>query len=422
MITTVANLIAEFQQKETEILNRMEVSHPPTIGVMFEGLTREMLDYSIPEGLNLNVRSGFIRGQEGKLSKQIDCMLVRGDGEQIPHTDNYIYPAADVIAVVEVKKNLYTSDIASAYENLRSVAEMKSNTAFNVRLFRSAYRAITNANPPNSEEFKTLAPTKQILCYSVQAETIMPIRIVLGYHGFSTEYSLREAFLSFLREYSVQGGMSSPEYLPSLIICGTHSLIKLNGMPYLMRTDLDWWPVYASFTGNHTVLLLEQIWTRLVHYYGLPQAVFGEDLEMERLRLLLLAKAIQVDERVGWMYDDYHLTAEELQQMHLYEDWKPASLSTVGSTILLMLARRGDIPTDDPELLAFVQSEERAIGDVVRELYFSGQVAIEDGILSLMDSVVLSFTPEGDIAVAQLNDHRAGNWMIRKISKDRDEA
>ncbi|HJQ69518.1 MAG TPA: DUF6602 domain-containing protein [Blastocatellia bacterium] len=421
MITTVAKLIAEFQQKETEILNRMKISHPPTIGAMFEGLTREMLDYSIPEGLNLNIRSGFIRGKEGELSRQIDCMLVRGEGEQIRHTDNYIYSIDDVIAVVEVKKNLYTNDLASAYENLRSVAEMKSNGAFNERLFRSTYRAITNANPPNSEEFKTLAPTKQLFCYSVQAETIMPVRIVLGYQGFSTEYSLREAFLGFLKAYNDSGGKSSPEYLPSLIICGTHSLIKLNGMPYLMRTDPDWWPVYASFTGNHTVLLLEQIWSRLVHYYGLPQAVFGEDLEMESLRLLLLAKIIQIDERVGWMYDDYHLTAEELGQMQLYEDWKPAPLSTVGSSILLRLAKQGDISINDQELLAFVQSEGRTIDDVVQELYFSGQVAIEDGVLSLTDSVVLSFTPDGDIVVSHINDHRTGNWLIRKTSNGRDE-
>jgi hypothetical protein len=78
----------------------------------------EVLSASIPIELNLRVVSGFITNSDGELSDQIDCMLVQGEGERIPYTDDFKYNIDNVIAVIEVKKNLYSKEIESAYENL----------------------------------------------------------------------------------------------------------------------------------------------------------------------------------------------------------------------------------------------------------------------------------------------------------------
>jgi hypothetical protein len=53
------------------------------------------------------------------LSRQIDVMVVHGDGERIPHTDHWIYPVNKVIAVIEVKKSPYKKDLADALGTAR---------------------------------------------------------------------------------------------------------------------------------------------------------------------------------------------------------------------------------------------------------------------------------------------------------------
>jgi hypothetical protein len=100
-ISTVADLLEAFRKKELQLLDRQNIPHAPTIGRMYEGLTREILEMTFPEGLDLKVESGFITNDRGDLSKQIDCMLVEGEGERIPHTDNYRYHIKNVVAVVQ---------------------------------------------------------------------------------------------------------------------------------------------------------------------------------------------------------------------------------------------------------------------------------------------------------------------------------
>jgi hypothetical protein len=121
MISTVTDLLEALRHKEVQLLDKQDITHAPTIGRMYEGLTRKILEKTFPEGLDLRVVSGFITNSRGDLSKQIDCMLVSGEGERIPYTDDYKYHIQNVIAVVEVKKNLYSSDLDSAYKNLITV-------------------------------------------------------------------------------------------------------------------------------------------------------------------------------------------------------------------------------------------------------------------------------------------------------------
>lgn len=77
------------------------------IGGMYEGLTKEIVEKSLFDGMNLRVVSGKITNQvDGKLSDQIDCMVVIGNGTKLPYSGDYIYDIDQVIMVIEVKKNL----------------------------------------------------------------------------------------------------------------------------------------------------------------------------------------------------------------------------------------------------------------------------------------------------------------------------
>ena len=89
-----------------EILGAQKITHTVTIGNMYEGPTRELLDKAISSALDLSVAHGLIEDAHGDQSREIDCMLVDGPGREIPHTTRRIYALADVVAGVEVKKSL----------------------------------------------------------------------------------------------------------------------------------------------------------------------------------------------------------------------------------------------------------------------------------------------------------------------------
>jgi len=125
MIKTVANLLKAFADQERVKLDKQDLAHGPTIGAMYEGLTKEILDKSLPSELELQVVSGFASFKE-QLSGEIDCMLVCGDGEQIPYTNKYKWHIKDVIAVFEVKKTLTAENLADSYDHLRGISQLYS--------------------------------------------------------------------------------------------------------------------------------------------------------------------------------------------------------------------------------------------------------------------------------------------------------
>ncbi|WP_263350422.1 DUF6602 domain-containing protein [Acidicapsa acidisoli] len=84
MIKNVAALLKAFQEREIEAIQRSGISHAPTIGAQYEGMTGSVLKMMIPQELELQVVSGFVEGVDGTLSGQIDGMLVRGSGTPIP--------------------------------------------------------------------------------------------------------------------------------------------------------------------------------------------------------------------------------------------------------------------------------------------------------------------------------------------------
>lgn len=76
MITSFTQLLRELQVAEDAQLRKQNITHAPTIGDMYEGLTKDILSRAIPEELGLQLVDGFVVDRAGNLSRQIDCMLV----------------------------------------------------------------------------------------------------------------------------------------------------------------------------------------------------------------------------------------------------------------------------------------------------------------------------------------------------------
>ena len=65
MINTLAELLKELSEKENQRLKELDITHPPTIGAMYEGLTADIMQKALFAGLNLVVaKSSFIKGSK----------------------------------------------------------------------------------------------------------------------------------------------------------------------------------------------------------------------------------------------------------------------------------------------------------------------------------------------------------------------
>jgi hypothetical protein len=111
MITKIADLLNELRIAEARRIDQERIEHTTTIGDMYEGLTASILERSIPTQADLRIVSGFAETNSGDRSGQIDCMLVSGSGKRLPYSNASVWNIRDVIAIVEVKKTLFSAQV-----------------------------------------------------------------------------------------------------------------------------------------------------------------------------------------------------------------------------------------------------------------------------------------------------------------------
>ena len=187
MIKTVAELLSAVAVEERQKLDTYKISHAPTIGSMYEGLSRSILEKAIPERLNLKVVEGFVVFGDDT-SGQIDCMLVAGEGERIPHTDKYKWPIENVISVFEIKKTLTSSELFDSYFHLREVDRLYAsyiqsgrarNVKVDIEIPRRIFGQVTGVIPPPHTKIEELSFDMEMIYHTLIMEFLSPIRIVI---------------------------------------------------------------------------------------------------------------------------------------------------------------------------------------------------------------------------------------------------
>jgi hypothetical protein len=422
MIRSVADLLNSLLEKETSLLKEYSsVKHPTIIGDMYEGLTKELLGRAVFEGLGLRVVDGKIRNCGDQLSGQVDCMIVWGDGESIPYTSHYIYPINQVVAVIEVKKNLHSAEIKDAYENLLTVGDSPDSSRYPYT--RSAFWHVTGDDIPD-DDVNRLAPPRRLLYECLARDTRTPLRIVLGYFGFKGERDLQAAVVQYLHDNLGRKGFG-PASLPNLIICEGQAIVKLNGMPYAATLDGDlpglsnfraneWWPLYASRRGISLLLLLEILWTRLRQHFVIPVAIFGQDLDIENLNCFLFAKPRPWE---GWEYYFYRVSESGLAGSPTFSAWQPHTLETPEFVAFGMLARGEEVRISDPDLKSFLEGEGRSLDDFVERMKATRLVQVEADsgrLVPLAESIVLGVSPQGEFFVDRAGSTRSVDWALKR--------
>ncbi len=425
MITTIAEFIEELKSKALVTIGERDsdITHRPTIGNIFEGLTSEILSKAIFDGLNLRVvQNSFIYNDSGHLSPEMDCMIVIGYGLKISYTNQFKYHIKDVIAVVQVKKTLYGEEIDSSYQNLKSVlkvSEPRDGEMYMTQLQRDAYKLFLSKELPNRRDLSLLSDREQIIYHFLLMEAFHPIRIVIGYFGYQDEYSFREGFVKNLEKKIVGLPIKdySPGSFPHLIICGDSSILKTNGMPFgLPFIEHDYyWPVLMSANNKPFYFLLELIWTRLSYKFGISSMIFGDDFEEQALHPLLICKHKKIEKNLwGWEYLYSPISKLDLEKPMSRRPWQPVELAPYEFVLLDLLNKEGVIDLCSENITRIISQYEINQQTLLFNLVKRRIIYQDKGQIRLLVEKLLMSTIRG---VWYAGENKNGE-MLRFISKN----
>lgn len=432
MIREVSEFLLQLKEQESAKLALEPIKHAPTIGDMYEGLSKELLGRAIPSALNLQLTSGFVTDGLGSLSGQIDCMLVRGTGRSVPYTDEHVWHLKDVIAVLEIKKSLYGRNLADAFDHLQVVRNLEANhfgtfrddktTRMDVRAWDSARRAfgqITGHAVSHFEDVAALPLEAQAVFNVLLPESVACVRVIFGYEGFKSEADFRDSLIDRLENTIGTKGFG-PGRFPHLIVSGNNSLCKASGQPFVATLPFPHvgWPFFVSSTANPLALLLEYVWTRLNRDFDLG-GLWGEDLEMEALRTFLVAKPVVDDAAVkGWHYDYVPLPKGTVSQK--YVPWQPEYLTEEEAVMLAKLAAGTAVRFNDPDVIEYLRAAQIDRDALQQGLVDTRLVAMQgDEIVLLTEELLVVALPTGETVAADNSTGRLTRWLQRELRAPR---
>ena len=426
MIRTVADFLEALKFHHVSSLpDYSEIDHPVMFGDMYEGLTRELLKKAIFEGVDLRVVAGKIRNSKGKLSHQLDCMIVVGDGEQIPFTSHFIYPPERVVMIVEIKKTLYGAQVEESMALFQQFwAEVAEPMLPRTRILADAWRALCGTNLPTYEEANKLPFHRQMIYHTLVVESSMPLRVVFGYEGYVDELKLREGYLAWMEKIKElpyeQRFRLNLNTFPNLVVCRQASILKMDGLPYTAPMREDGYCCWLASSGRQPMrFLLEMLWTRLVPSADLPPSVFGMDLEHEGVNPFMFAIAIN-GQKAGWGYEYYPMNKERLKKGNDDRPWHPADFSLNEFIVMQQLCAKGDLDTSDPDVLDLFTQGGITVADFAAKLSIERLAALNGSLLELItDECVCAMLPDGRMIAGENKSGRLTRYAMKAAEEFR---
>lgn len=375
MIKTASELLAAFIAKERENAESFSMPHMPTLGRAYEAIAMHGIDqqFVLPPNLDLRVVSGFIKG----IPNEIDAMLVCGEGTRYGLTDQYFYPARQVLCVLEVKKTLSKSALKDGLSHLAGILRhclkdfsdrFDSDENLDFRQSRFSFEQLTGRIGPQNDQAVDDLPDHDRVLYGLLARQIYaPVTVLLGFDGYVTEHGLRSAMLDIMEGLVGSNSDASPELLPSLVTAGAFSLIKCTGQPYLIAGPHDGFVILASARHNVARILLELLWTKISMVCDVRMP-FGPDLDFESLKELVVARGVSRDGQHGFVMAAHEYSEEKLLRSDITE-WEPTKLSAAAVHLAELLSfRQGGLQLD-ASLAEHIQMEHQVNLDAaVQEL------------------------------------------------------
>lgn len=417
MIASLAEFLEDIVKTETKKLAEYSyIPHGPTIGSMYEGLTHKVVKHTLPNSLDLRIANGFIRSRQGDLSKQIDCMLVQGDGESIPNslTNSYIYPIEKVIMAIEVKKSLSQTAFYDGFENFDSYSKFVPEIDLPFSTVQSAFQSITRKPLNGKADIEKYTDSEQMIYHSLVTEAASPVRVLIGYDGYKSEHTFRKGVTKFFLDSFASGNKISIPQIPSLILCGEFSIIKLNGLPYSAYSGDEWWPLLASYHTDSIKVLIELIWSRLSFMANLDNSVFGEDLDFETLKPFLRAR--HIDKNL-WNLQLVDLPKRALSRSSATTEWHPAEITEQEFIFIQILKGNPDLKINDVDLQEFIAAEKININEFFLGLREKGLIYFDGtGFEYLTKELAVVVVPGLGWVAGDNADDRLMKWLMKQMN------
>lgn len=423
-IYSLSDLLYALAKQENEVLKSYGIQHRPTIGNQYEGLTAEILNKSIFRDLHLTVaKNSFIEGS----STEYDIILADDTGTPVKFSERqFVFKPQQVLAVIQVKKNLYGKEVKDSYENLATIAPLYYGKPTEEYVCRWATMSVRNSLGKHVSAYKKgdLRLDEEYLYHTLVAEPQIPVRIVLGYNGYASEKSFREGIIEYLETCKTTANERKngygPNDMPNLIICEGFSCVKITGIPFCPIYDSSndgWWNLLGTSSYNPMYFLLETIWTKLSYKYQLPSILFGEDLTTPCLSPFLDAK-IHKDKGtpIGWDYDYKVMTAERLSKNNVIEEWKPVEIDKAQWVILGELGKKGSVCIkDNKDLERFVIQEGYSdLNDFIDKLLATRLVTIDGDNIRFLTYQCDRIYVKGKWYAAENVTGRLYNWAMKQ--------
>ncbi|TXI99482.1 MAG: hypothetical protein E6Q32_08185 [Neisseriales bacterium] len=299
---SLADIVKCIIETENIKLKNEDVTHPTTIGEMYEGLTKEWVSkLELLNHFKIQIyKNSFVDG----CSTEYDLILTRECNPiEIPYTGRYKISPKDIIAIFSITKTLYMDKIFSSIDNLKSSNEDFLHSG---DLSQEQINIIEHSinNLYRNREITQEAEDKMLL-ETIKLDAMMPLRFIIGYNSFSSESSLREHFIEKLEKLVNEGSKLGygPFRFPNLIICDKFSILKSNTMPYSPTFDGKQLEFLVTSPVNPLIFLLEILFTRLSYLFdNFPQDVFNDYYEEYPLHPFISAEPLK---GLGWKYN-YH--------------------------------------------------------------------------------------------------------------------
>ena len=408
LISNIYELLESIKARGMDDIHSATVPHHPgMIGDMYEGLTKEIISEAVFRGLDLHIGAGKIKNMtNGRMSRQIDCMIYQGKAETLPFTSHKIVDIRNVIAVIEVKKNLHSTDLYGAYQNLLSVTEIFDPVDLEFETLRGAFESITGLSlPRNRRDLFQLPYEQQMIYHTLVVELCLPIRIIWGYEGFKSEKSLREAFNKMLIDNRGEKGFGISS-LPSLIISEQNSLIKTQGMPYVMHAENSAdWVFYASYDSKPIWLFLEILWSKLTFKFHVPGIGMFDELNNENLRPFLIGRALAS----GMEYTS--ISIDNISDVVPYKLWEPIFVLEYEYIIFNELCSEGFVNVDS-SLERYLRENNDTLKNFVRKFVEERIIVENNGVLELStENLICVILPDGRFAVGENVNNRFMDWI-----------
>ena len=426
-IYSLSDLLYALAKQENEVLKSYGIQHRPTIGNQYEGLTAEILSKSIFGDLQLTVaRNSFIEGS----NTEYDIILADGTGMSVKYSERqFVFKPQQVLAVIQVKKNLYGAEVKDSYENLATIAPLYYGKPTEEYVCRWATTSVRNSLGKHVSAYKKgeLSLDEEYLYHTLVTDPQIPVRIVLGYNGYSSETNFRKGIVEYLETCKTTANARKngygPNDMPNLIICEGFSCVKITGSPFCPLynpSNNGWWNLLGTSSYNPMYFLLETIWTKLSYKYQLPSILFGEDLKTPCLSPFLDAK-IHKDKGtpIGWDYGYKVMTSQELSQNNIIEEWKPVEIDKVQWVILGELGEKGSVCIkDNKDLECFVIQEGYSdLNDFIDKLLATRLVTIDSDNLRLLTYKCDRVCVKGKWYAAENVTGRLTNWAMTQIQE-----